>query len=211
MPQRAFDNVVCDLVEQGTRITKGWIAEAGIKLMPPARCSLAHTRIGEALRMRRPASIVSRSFSAANVSRPQTNGASVLPPVLTARPATEFGQYHSVTPQQVDSALFRSRLARLHRSRQPVESDRIDCEAWDCVRGWRGEERRNAVGEGITPARGHHGQHGGSTAGTAWPSVASMSAHRHWQERRVMAYEFFRDQGGSKRALLLLSAIRNRA
>lgn len=96
--------------------------------------------------MRRPGSIVTRSFSAATVRlSPRT---SAPPPVITtSRPTPEFRQHHDVEAPQVDATAFRqgwqvhSRLAAL------AANGMIDREQMEAAASWgRWAERTSAPG-----------------------------------------------------------------
>lgn len=87
--------------------------------------------------MRRPAGIVTRSYSAAAV-RPSPQAHAPLPPVVaTNQPAPAFRRHHDVEPPRVDSTAFRQAWRVCSRLDSLLEAGRVDREAWDAAHAWR--------------------------------------------------------------------------
>jgi hypothetical protein len=88
--------------------------------------------------MRRPAGIVTRSFSASVASRPNLHSAAIPPPAVgTNRPTPQFTQHHDVTAPRVDKRAFRQGWRVATRLDGLLEAGRIDREAWDRACEWR--------------------------------------------------------------------------
>jgi hypothetical protein len=85
--------------------------------------------------MRRPAGIVTRSYSAAAV-RPSPHVAAPAA-VATAAPTPQFRQHHQVETPRVDSTAFRQGWLVATRLDQLLETGAINREAWGAARTWR--------------------------------------------------------------------------
>jgi hypothetical protein len=86
--------------------------------------------------MRRPGSLVSRSFSAASVM-PSPHASAPLPPaVATNQPTPAYRRHHDVEAPQVDSTAFRQGWRVCSRLDSLLEAGRIDREAWDAAHAW---------------------------------------------------------------------------
>lgn len=94
--------------------------------------------------MRRPGSLVTRSYGASVASRPINHSA---PVVSTGRPSPQYQRHHDVTPPQVDTTAFRQGWRVASRLDSLLEAGRIDREAWDCAHEWR------LWAEKVTPLR----------------------------------------------------------
>lgn len=87
--------------------------------------------------MRRPAGIVTRSFSAAT-ARPSPHGRAPVPPaVATNQPTPAYRQHHDVAAPQVDATAFRQGWRVCSRLDSLLEVGRIDRESWDAAHAWR--------------------------------------------------------------------------
>jgi hypothetical protein len=88
--------------------------------------------------MRRPGSIVTRSFSASVASRPAPHSAPVIARVVpTSAPTAEYRTRHRVEAPQVDAGHFRQGWRVATRLDGLLEAGRIDREQWDCAQQWR--------------------------------------------------------------------------
>jgi hypothetical protein len=97
--------------------------------------------------MRRPAGIVTRSFSASVASRPNLHSAAIPPPAVATNRPTPITQHHDVTAPRVDNRAFRQGWRVATRLDGLLEAGRIDREAWDCATEWR------RWAETVTPSR----------------------------------------------------------
>jgi hypothetical protein len=87
--------------------------------------------------MRRPAGIVTRSFSTAAVRPSPPAHAPIPPTVATNQPTPAFRRHHDVEAPQVDSEAFRQGWRVQARLDQLLEAGKIDREAWDAAQEWR--------------------------------------------------------------------------
>jgi hypothetical protein len=86
--------------------------------------------------MRRPGSVVTRSYAAAGTA-PRPSAPALRPVVSTGRPTPQFRRHHDVTAPQVDTTAFRQGWRVATRLDSLLEAGRIDREAWDCAHEWR--------------------------------------------------------------------------
>jgi hypothetical protein len=88
--------------------------------------------------MRRPGSLVTRSFSASASPRPTPHSALVLPPVVaTNRPTPQYQRRHDVEAPAVDATAFRQGWRVTTRLDALLEAGRIDSEQHDAAHAWR--------------------------------------------------------------------------
>jgi hypothetical protein len=97
-----------------------------------------HNHAARQIAMRRPAGIVTRSFSTA-ADRPSPHARAPIPVtvVATNQPTPAYRQHHDVAAPLVDATAFRQGWRVSSRLDALLEAGRIDREAWDAAHAWR--------------------------------------------------------------------------